>query len=309
MVSKTLFLKHLGLCTVIASLALAASARAQGFRDDKSTPAHNAVVNLGHCSGTMISNSVILTAAHCLPRGWRQPAPEGAGTNCTSFPDQNRVAGSPHRSEADWQPIARPPGTALPRVSVTATIGRREFQTTLTHYAIPACADIALLRTFQITPATIATPMAVLTGPIAAGDTPFFSVESASLSYAGWGRTEDFPQGQSRRQTAEVGYWARNRCFIFALPPRRTPGGPRIISGDSGSPLIMETSTGRLVAGVLFGSGLPDPENCDPPRPPLAEPTAIYTPTYRGKIGQTDATDLGAWLRRLVPEANHRTMP
>ena len=127
---------------------------------------------------------------------------------------------------------------------------------------------------------------------------------SNQVLYAGWGIAKGKPQKRAPRvrNTGAVEYWTRNLCHIFTLPPVR-PTGERILKGDSGSPLMVVHEGRRLVAGVLFGSGIPDHEACGLPRLRVPERHGSYTPTFRGEVPGTDATGIAEWLTRMAPEA------
>ena len=79
------------LCILMPQLVRAAgSERSNGqARDDRATVERNAVVFLGHCSGTLITDLIVLTAAHCVAPQCRLPRPrEEAGTRCVALADQ-----------------------------------------------------------------------------------------------------------------------------------------------------------------------------------------------------------------------------
>ena len=124
------------------------------------------------------------------------------------------------------------------------------------------------------------------------------------MRYAGWGLGGKTAADLPIRQTGPVFYWDDNACSLFTLPPERA-NGKRIVSGDSGSPLILDLNGEEVVAGVLWGSGLPDYEVCGLPtlRPPKKH--GNYTPTFRKAIADTDATDIAAWIAHHAPEAVH----
>jgi hypothetical protein len=59
----------------------------------------------------------------------------------------------------------------------------------------------------------------------------------------------------------------------------------------------------EAVIGVLWGRGVPDEAACGRPAPRPPADHGAYTPTFRAPVPDTQATDLGAWLTALVPEA------
>lgn len=260
---------------------------------DTDIPARNAVVSLGLCSGTLIGAQIILTAAHCT-RVLRAPRPpETRASTCSGLSRMASVVDPVWEDPQVWTPA----GERRLTVYFGNRMNKPRMRRKVVAYALARCADVALLRMDVAVPLYVAQPLPVRTRPLDIGD---LTRGAALLRHAGWG-VEPPPVTQRRRQTGPVQSWGMNRCHLFALPPVRDATGNRVLQGDSGAPLLWSRGDGReTVVGVLWGMGLPDPETCGLPFPAPPPRFGAYTPTWRGPIPGTEATDIGAWIADML---------
>lgn len=262
---------------------------------DADTPQNNAVMRMSGCSGALITPTLVLTVGHCSPR--EAGGPDEPHPDCRLLSTQARLAGYPWASPYAWRPL-----TKSDRI---AEIGLHRSQPKMRIAAVavslPRCADMALYKLARAVPASVATPLPIMTHPPLNANRTFGNAE---LRYAGYGMAAGLRDVHPYRQTGRVRYWGVNTCFVAALPPLRR-SGQRIVSGDSGAPLLVKQGDREVVAGVLWGSGGADPITCGTILPRLPRLHGLYTPTYRPQIPGTGATDIGDWLRTMAPEAEH----
>lgn len=265
--------------------------------DDGISPSHNAIVRVGNCSGALISPTMVLTVGHCVvDAAGLGDSPHPA---CQRMPGQARLAGYPQHPPYEWRRFRGGKGSG---VQVTSRRDGSGMWFTAMAVTKPHCADMALLQLARKVPPHIAQPLPVMTTPPLNVD---HLLGTAKLRYAGWGMPKSIQKEFPLRQTGPVQYWGANKCFVVGLPPIRR-NGARIISGDSGAPLLLRDDDTEIVAGVLWGWGAIDPSVCGrvTPKPPGLH--GVYTPTFRPQLDGTESTDVGHWLRTMVPDADHR---
>lgn len=279
------------------------AAEAQGkveIHDDFGSAGSDAVVNMQGCTGTLIAPDVVLTAGHCAPKAGQVSQVTPAG--CEALPHQARLAKNASSAPTEWLPVKPDAQGWRPQIRIGVDNRNWSFTTRAAAVAVPRCADLALVRLDDPVPGYRARPMPVMVTP------PFDvyrTLATHRLRHAGWGKAKSLQHFETKRQTGDVTYWGSSACHIVGLPPLK-PGGQRIISGDSGSPLILRQNDEDIVVGVLFGSGLPDASTCGLVRPLPPSLHGTYTPTFRSSVPGSGSTDIGAWLREMVPDAEFR---
>lgn len=227
-----------------------------GGSADTSSLENDAVVWVGGCTGTLVTSDLVLSAGHCS--GLRQDPPH---------PDLINAC-------ADWEDYRRWYTLLEPRViRVGQDAARALFITEAREYSLPGCADMILLRLDEPVPASIASPMKVMSyvGNAAGGnDADYFRNDWLKMS--GWGLL-------SALGTPHVRTWIRYQAFgkysshdqeKFYI---RGEGGSYVREGDSGSPLIWQDLRGeKYVIGVAQGY--------NPGSPVLSR----YTATFRNEV-------------------------
>jgi Trypsin len=235
--------------------------------DDVDTPEANAVVWLGGCTGTLLAESIAVTAGHCFAHG------AGVGRWDAGLPCSDKEV--PGR----WYPIEQEIDV---RIGNDRTDAR--FTTRATEYSIPGCADVFLVRFEEPVPRTNAIPAKVLVsaGPSdGARDAGF--LRGQTLVLVGWGRTETGATPRIR-QVGNASYVRNDDEKVYV----RGSGSTITASGDSGGPLFWDSRGRRLLVGILQG-------------PIGAVNENKYTPTFRRPIGGKPG--VGEFFRELVPTA------
>jgi Trypsin len=198
--------------------------RGQGIEigtDDVSSPAANAVVRFGGCTGTLIAPNIVLTAAIC---GW--DAPSFATGNWITIPAITVTFG-PDRSA----PISTAIANAV-SVPPLATAGPWLLD------------DIALLRLTTSVPSTVALPRPTYV------DRPATLSSTSTIYQIGYGG------GRNRRIMTGSNYtdWllpdARLMNAFGYVATFNGPGigdrGTNIEAGDAGSPMLLGSATGYV---------------------------------------------------------------
>jgi hypothetical protein len=260
-------------------------------------PWRDAVVAFAACSGVLIAPDVVLTAGHCAPAAMRQVRPVGRHTHdCDGLRQQSALQQLPWEDPDRWYPVVAP---AV--VHFGPDRRRPRFSREVAAYALPRCADLLLLKLrFQI-PLYVARALPVLTSAPLGGA----GAAAPELRHAGFG-------GGVRRGTGPVDIVGLNGCAILGLGPGRL-SGRALVPGDSGAPLLVageelraDGTREEMVAGIAYAVGIADAPTCGMPALRRVAGVSSWTPTARGALPGTEATPLGDWLRRMVPQADHR---
>jgi hypothetical protein len=256
---------------LVAGLAWAPPAAAITFGvDDANTPAANAVVKVGGCTGTLITRDVVVTAGHCISEVAR-------GSDEPPHPPNQVLDRCPN----DWQV----PGRWYPvRATITIRFGNGTtpfVDRTASQYTLPVCADMIMLRLNQPVAASVAIPIPVLANfGDDVGGRDAARLAGASFTLVGWGLDETGVVPTVRqRGTARYNRHDDEKLWVS--------GVSQVQPGDSGSPLLWRSPSGvQYVVGVAqgfdgFGSR--------------------YTTTFRGPLGVKPA--VSNWFNTANPYA------
>lgn len=300
-------LRHLALaCALLGPAAATAQTAAAALT---TPPPEEAVLRVAGCTGTLIAPDIVLTAGHCVPQVLRSQPQDP--DSCPAMPGHAALASRPGGDPFTWYPSL----LQFPvRMGPGPGEGLRDTRRFVEAYALPRCADMALLRLNKPIPANVARPLPVITS-VPDPDALQRALIRGDLRHAGFGRPNGESRWEATRRSGHTAYWGMNACALLALPPElelrdpnsetnRARPGDRIVTGDSGAPLLLRLPDGGLaVVAVIWGRNPPDGHVCGVPRPFPPATHGAYTATSRGTLPGTNATDLGAWIATMVPEA------
>ena len=119
--------------------------------DDVNTSTANSTVKVGSCTGTLITNNIVLTAGHCFDGDIRQV--QGSRT---AYPH----GCSDWESPTQWYPFNN---NATVPVRIGNDSNSWEFTYEANAYSLPGCVDIIMLRLTRPVPRSVTLPAIVAT--------------------------------------------------------------------------------------------------------------------------------------------------
>ena len=136
--------------------------------DDVGNPTNNSVVQVNGCTGTLITEDIVLTSGHCITNR-DQPA----GT-----PTLNDGCGNWQRFDQFYQ--------LSPPINTQIRFGHDSenilFNAQADKYSLIGCVDIIMLKLTSPVPPSIAIPAVVATRPL-----PIETLQESNLQIVGWG--------------------------------------------------------------------------------------------------------------------------
>ena len=234
------------LCAPAAAHAIVNGTTATTFADRSTVFVETMTSPSRGCSGTLVAPDLVLTSGHCIRGKDEEPIPR--------LHDHFRPE---PEGEADWQ---RPDRFYDVPNEVTVYVGLDRTEPELPpidapSYALPGRADMVLLRLAEHVPASVATPVPILTRPPGRGVDPATWFGRLEMQVAGFGDTDDDDAfaNSERLMLGRVdsgvlpcpGDHAHKACVASA-----DDSGVR--QGDSGGPLYWSDEYGvRWVVGVF----------------------------------------------------------